>query len=146
LNIQTQNPEQVRIFKFGGASVKNAAGLQNVAEIAKQQLASGGRIVLVVSAMGKTTNALETIVQAAGQGVDFLDQIDALLQTHIAEASAAVKEPEHVLARLHDLGQVLRKQAQRAKDLPFDEAYDQIVSLGEVMSSLCGLVRCSSTY
>ncbi|RYF60992.1 MAG: aspartate kinase, partial [Cytophagaceae bacterium] len=51
----------MKVFKFGGASVKDAAGVRNLAEIVKSQ---GQNTIVVVSAMGKTTNALESIVRA----------------------------------------------------------------------------------
>ena len=51
----------MKIYKFGGASVKEAAGVRNLANIARQ---TDDRLFIVVSAMGKTTNALEKIVDA----------------------------------------------------------------------------------
>ncbi|MCI6323773.1 MAG: aspartate kinase, partial [Bacteroidales bacterium] len=46
----------MKVFKFGGASVKNAAGVRNLCEIVAR---TEGELLVVVSAMGKTTNALE---------------------------------------------------------------------------------------
>ena len=51
----------MKVFKFGGASVKEAAGVRNLAEIIKNQ--GEGNAVVIVSAMGKTTNALEEVVK-----------------------------------------------------------------------------------
>ena len=124
-----------RIFKFGGASVKDAAGIKNVVHLVHQESQALGRIVIVVSAMGKTTNALEAIVQAAGRGDDFHPQIESLLAAHVAAAEAALSDGSTVKERLQNIGQNLVVQAERARELPFDEAYDQIVSLGEVLSS-----------
>ncbi|HMN91361.1 MAG TPA: aspartate kinase, partial [Saprospiraceae bacterium] len=52
----------IRVFKFGGASVKDAEGVKNVANILHRF--KNEKIVIVVSAMGKTTNALEEVVAA----------------------------------------------------------------------------------
>jgi aspartate kinase len=52
----------IRVFKFGGASIKDAASFRNVASILEQY--KGREIILVVSALGKTTNALEEITNA----------------------------------------------------------------------------------
>ena len=52
----------MKVFKFGGASVKDAAAVRNVADIVR--LYAGEKIVVVVSAMGKTTNALEKLTHA----------------------------------------------------------------------------------
>lgn len=51
----------MRIYKFGGASVKDANGVRNVAQIVHN---ADQPLVIVVSAMGKTTNALEALLQA----------------------------------------------------------------------------------
>ena len=50
----------MKVFKFGGASVKDATGIKNVVEVLKQ--VGHQQTVMVVSAMGKTTNAMEVIV------------------------------------------------------------------------------------
>ena len=51
----------MKVFKFGGASVKDAEGVKNAAKIIESQL--DDKLVVVVSAMGKTTNALELVVK-----------------------------------------------------------------------------------
>ena len=51
---------QVQVFKFGGASIKNAASIKNVGNII--QKFSGNQLILVISALGKTTNLLEQIL------------------------------------------------------------------------------------
>ena len=55
----------MRVYKFGGASVKDANGVRNLREIVAQ---AGDDLLVVVSAMGKTTNALERVVAALSQG------------------------------------------------------------------------------
>ena len=52
----------MQVFKFGGASVKDAEGVKNVAEVLKQF--PNQKIAVVVSAMGKTTNSLERLAKA----------------------------------------------------------------------------------
>jgi hypothetical protein len=51
----------MNVFKFGGASVKDAAGIKNVVDVLRQ--VGHDEVLLVVSAMGKTTNALEVVVK-----------------------------------------------------------------------------------
>ena len=67
----------MRVFKFGGASVKDADAVRNVAAILSKF--AGEEIVVVVSAMGKTTNALEKIVDAyyddKGEPASFIDEV-----------------------------------------------------------------------
>ena len=71
----------MRIYKFGGASVKDAAGVKNMAKVLKT---TGYKDTLViVSAMGKTTNALEEIVELYfNASPDFTAQLLALEQFH----------------------------------------------------------------
>ena len=52
----------MRVFKFGGASVKSASAVKNVAEVLRTQ--SDGPLLVVISAMGKITNKLESLVDA----------------------------------------------------------------------------------
>ncbi|MBP7534888.1 MAG: aspartate kinase, partial [Chitinophagales bacterium] len=68
----------LHVFKFGGASVKDAPAVRNVADIVAH-FNNEHRIVIIVSAMGKTTNALEEVVDAyyyqKGNAADLLNQI-----------------------------------------------------------------------
>ena len=52
----------MKVFKFGGASVKSAEAVKNVAKIIKSYTVSGEELFVVISAMGKSTNLLEKIV------------------------------------------------------------------------------------
>ena len=70
----------MKVFKFGGASVKDAAGVRNLAEVVKRYGLDD--LVIVVSAMGKTTNALEEVVWAWIDGRPTDDKVDALEQVH----------------------------------------------------------------
>ena len=69
----------MNVFKFGGASVKDASAVRNVVQIMRQNLHEP--ICIVVSAMGKTTNALEQICNAyfnqTGEAVALLEQLKA---------------------------------------------------------------------
>ena len=69
----------MKVFKFGGASVKNADAVKNVANILQNY--KDESLLIVVSAMGKTTNALEKVVQAyvsqTGDAFEILNEIKA---------------------------------------------------------------------
>ena len=72
----------MKIFKFGGASVKDAAAVRNVAHVLEQVGAEN--VLVVVSAMGKTTNALEDIVAAyQNQSDELAAKIIALEAFHL---------------------------------------------------------------
>ena len=121
----------MRVFKFGGASVKDAEGVKNLLSIVSK---TTDELVVVVSAMGKTTNALERIVDYCCSGDK--QKVDAewrqLLAYHeqIASDLGLVLQdvvPDEVLGAV---------QAHRnAKGAVYDDLYDTIVSIGELMST-----------
>ena len=128
----------MRVYKFGGASVKDAAGVRNVEHIVRLALDDQSSVVnrpivnglmVVVSAMGKTTNALERVVEflAAGKEEQALNQWMDIIDFHVAVMKELGLQP----------GTDIRLQGEIPYDpqLPFDENYDQIVSMGEIMST-----------
>jgi aspartate kinase len=127
----------MKIFKFGGASVKDAAAVRNVAEIVS--LYDGQKISIVVSAMGKTTNKLEEVVTALSQKdrKNFTALVDDLVLFHETILGELFHERHFaVYAEMEAIFESLRLRF----DQPFSEnysfEYDQIVSIGEVLSSL----------
>lgn len=121
----------MRVFKFGGASVKDAAGVRNLLSIVRQQTDD---LVVVVSAMGKTTNALESIVDAIIRGdkpgVDA--QWKALLAYHELIALDLGLDIREIMA--DDMfGAVMAHR--NASNMPYDDLYDTIVSIGELIST-----------
>ncbi|WP_460936231.1 aspartate kinase [Spirosoma humi] len=120
----------MKVFKFGGASVKDAAGVRNLAEIVKSK---GQNTVVVVSAMGKTTNALESLVRSyVDQHMSSVhSQIDSLKAYHygiMSELSGDFSPVNQTFA-------FLENYVSRPVSGFYDEVYDQIVSLGELIST-----------
>lgn len=126
----------MRIFKFGGASVKDAAAVENVKDILS--LYPQDNLVIVVSAMGKTTNAMEQITDALYHK-DFETFRNLVLERkafHFSILEDLFKEKSHlifneVLTIFNDLGN--RVNIPISENYDFE--YDQIVSLGEVVST-----------
>jgi aspartate kinase len=116
----------MKVYKFGGASVKDADGVRNLERIVRLQ---DGDLMVVVSAMGKTTNALERVMDAlaAGQEDKALSQWVDIIDYHVAIMKALGLQP----------GVDVRLQGEIPYDptRPYDENYDQLVSLGEIMST-----------
>ena len=117
----------MKVYKFGGASVKKAEGVRNVEKIVR--LAGAQDLMVVVSAMGKTTNALERVVELldAGKEEAALTQWVDIIDFHVAVMKELGLKP----------GSDIRLQGEIPFDpaLPYDENYDQIVSLGELRST-----------
>lgn len=124
----------MKIFKFGGASVNSAEAIRNVAEIVRQYLETP--LVVVISAMGKTTNLLEKVVP----GVPASDnERRKLLQQntdyHLSIADSLFADKgDPTFGRLRELfGQLDEVSARKATNYNFD--YDQTVSFGELIST-----------
>ncbi|NML63939.1 aspartate kinase [Hymenobacter sp. RP-2-7] len=127
----------MRVYKFGGASVKDAAGILNVCRIV-QETALGQPLLIVVSAMGKTTNALEEIFDLAWRGEDYAEPLKVLEDTHRSIASSLGLTTEstgwfYFDKLLLQLGQRLQKIKSSSEE--YDEQYDQIISFGEMLAS-----------
>lgn len=120
----------MQIFKFGGASVKDASGVKNLTEIVSSF--GSKKVVVVVSAMGKTTNKLEELVREAHVGEDYSQTFNELKAYHHAIAHDLLgKIPERYLEFERSLEQTL-------KDLNDCEpmlAYDKVAPHGELMST-----------
>ncbi len=128
----------MEVYKFGGASVKGADAVKHVARIlAKEQ----GPKVLVFSAMGKTTNALEALLNAFYRHeTNRADLFKKLMADHI-DIFQALFTPEtacyvYVQQLLKERFEQLYQRLLEAAALPFDQAYDSIVSYGERLSTL----------
>ncbi|RYE24597.1 MAG: aspartate kinase [Sphingobacteriaceae bacterium] len=124
----------MQVFKFGGASVKDAASIKNLAQIVKQF--SAEKLLIVVSAMGKTTNALEKLSSA------YVNQSEDL-STIFAEIKAY---HDQILAELFTTSDPIFDEVENTfveiewmiEEEPHDDPdfiYDQIVSIGELVSS-----------
>jgi aspartate kinase len=125
---------RMKVFKFGGASVKDEAGVRNVASVLR--LFPEEDLVMVVSAMGKTTNALEAVVRARTDGRGAAEMVDALRQNHLAVLAGVA--PRNVEARADLMAQFDRlEETLRNRVSPgSDRDYDAIVSFGELWSTL----------
>ncbi|MFY0992185.1 aspartate kinase [Halomonas sp. C05BenzN] len=124
------------VYKFGGASIKDAAAIRHLGEL----LASVRTrpLVVVVSAMGKTTNALEALLAAARSDdeADYRSRLDELRRAHLATVDAlfgdrAARVAERVAALFEELDR--RHRAHWREPRPFH--YDQTICFGELLST-----------
>jgi aspartate kinase len=125
----------IRVFKFGGASVKDAAAVKNAAEIIKKF--PDEKLVVVISAMGKTTNALEKVVNAyfnkEDNPVKFLEEVKKYHHEIINElfpdtAEQIINEINNFFVEAE---WVLEEEPRGGYNL----IYDQVVSIGELIST-----------
>lgn len=122
----------MKVFKFGGASLKSAAKIKQVASILAS--ASKKQLLVVVSAMGKTTNLLEQIHAHAAESLPYEELLDTCKQYHAQVIADLFPESTEVTKAVEDQFTLLELQLKSG--LPFDQVYDQVVSKGEIISSI----------
>jgi aspartate kinase len=124
----------MKVFKFGGASVRDAAGIRNLRKIVSGETEE---LIIVLSAFGKTTNALEKVLKSWYSGTDdFSGQLWEVYGYHesITEELFGPKQKitEKLKASFLDIERYLGKTLKG--DYDFD--YDQLVSWGEIWSTM----------
>lgn len=123
----------MKVFKFGGASVKDAESLRNVEKVLSSQGFS--ECLLVVSAMGKTTNALERVVQKYFAKEDYQSEIESIKQNHIDIAHGLFPKEHSVYEEISLFFDDIDSFLRRNKSPNYNFVYDQVVSCGELISS-----------
>lgn len=131
-----RNVSKIKVFKFGGASLRDAASLRNASEILKMHAASP--LILVVSAMGKSTNSLEKIHEALYNSdiKEALQRLEELNSYHRAIVEELFADSSHLI--YSDLNQIfdeLRVEIEKTPEPYFDQSYDRIVHFGERIAS-----------
>ncbi len=126
----------MKVFKFGGASVNSVDRIKNVGEILRHY--STEELVIIISAMGKTTNALEKVVQAFYEGKkdEALSLFEGVKQQHLTTAKYLLVA--QALACENQLKDFFTEVEWLLHDKPareFDYYYDQVVCIGELLST-----------
>lgn len=123
----------MKIFKFGGASVKDADSVKNVLRVLSIQ--GFERCLIVVSAMGKTTNALERVVEFYFNKSDYQQEIAKIKEEHIQIARGLFDENHHVFSEIKLFFDDIESFLRRNKSPNYNFVYDQVVTCGEMISS-----------
>lgn len=125
----------MKVYKFGGASIKNAEGIKNLFRIVSKE---ESELLIVVSASGKTTNALEEIMGAWFlSDLRYLDLIDRLAEYHDNILNGLSFEPESdVFMLVHNTIETLKGYLMKTQKGTYDFEYDQIIPFGELLSSI----------
>lgn len=125
----------MKVYKFGGASIKDAESIKNVAHILQQE--GTENCLLVISAMGKMTNAFEKIVNAyfadkekLSQSIKFVTDFHTNILTDLFPDNDEIHQEVIVL-----IGEMVRFLAQN-KSKDYDYLYDQTVCFGELLSTM----------
>ena len=124
----------MKVYKFGGASVKNADGVRNLHKI----IGDEEQLFIIVSAMGKTTNALERVFHGlqSGDKLSSMKEIETLREYHqtiIDELWRKTKHLESVESLFRELEAVVENTTYKSEDAEL--LYDTIVAYGELLST-----------
>lgn len=127
----------MKVFKFGGASVNSADAVRNMAGIVQSHLESNP-LVVVVSAMGKTTNLLEKLVPSEVKETPGRSEMRQQLEDyHIAIANGLIPNDGELVGRvrslLHELDATIASLQPNSEYYNYN--YDQVVSFGELLST-----------
>ena len=123
------------VFKFGGASVKSADAVRNIVDILKKYPQEIG---IVVSAMGKTTNALERIIEHfVNRDEDHLRKEYNLLKQYHMEILDGLFEDKgnKAFVDIEDLFEDLADRLGQEPTMNYDYDYDQVIGYGEMLST-----------
>ena len=125
----------MRTFKFGGASVKDAEGIHNMYRVLEQT--GHAQTLIVVSAMGKTTNAFEKLIEAYFDDAKQLEsQLNEIIDYHLGIMNEIFDHPKHdVFDQVKQRFDRLRTFLKNNKSPHYSFVYDQVVSTGELVST-----------
>ncbi|MHA4810284.1 aspartate kinase [Flavitalea flava] len=135
-SIEKTNNSVHKIFKFGGASVNSVERIQSLADILRSY--TGEKLLVVISAMGKTTNALEKVAEAFydHHPEEALRLFHQVKETHLTTAKyLLVKNYLAAEAQLKDFFTEVEWLLHDKPVRDFDYYYDQIVCIGELLST-----------
>ena len=124
----------MKVFKFGGASIKDASSIKNILKIISSY--NHDKLIIVVSAMGKTTNALEIVVDNYfNNKTELQSSILDVFNFHSEIMVDLFKKNDPVFFEISKLFEKLKSFIKSNKSPSYSFVYDQIVSVGELISS-----------
>ncbi|MGQ8337151.1 aspartate kinase [Sunxiuqinia sp. A32] len=122
----------MKVYKFGGASVSSASAINNAASIVEMY---PGKKVIVVSAMGKTTNELEDLVKSYFKRDQKTSAIFEKIKEYHEAIISSLGLDQVDITFVEDLFDSLQERLSRTPSLQFDYEYDQMVCYGELIST-----------
>ena len=124
----------MKVFKFGGASVKNSDSIRNIVEIIRSY--GTNELIIVVSAMDKTTNALENVLELyLKNNQEYLQKIDQIFIFHDKICRDLFPKNHNVFSGLKNIITKLVSFLKNNKSPNYSFVYDQTVSYGELIST-----------
>ncbi|MDR3326521.1 MAG: aspartate kinase [Prevotellaceae bacterium] len=123
----------MKVYKFGGASVRSADGVKALKNIIEKTTEN---LVVVISAMGKTTNMLEAVVNSFFNGKpDVMQNLRIVKDFHQNIVNELYGDKTEINSILAEIFENLKKMLSQKASLSYDFEYDRIVSWGEIIST-----------
>ena len=122
----------MKVYKFGGASVKDAQAVKNVAGIIKSET---GNLVVVISAMGKMTNLLELLVKAYFEKLPNQWEVFQEFKNYHEEIIKDLFQDKETPELVYDLFSELQQKLKKTPSYDYNFEYDQIICYGELVST-----------
>ncbi len=124
----------MNVYKFGGASVKDAKGIRNLTDIVA---AETGNLVVVVSAFGKTTNALEAVLKSwLNDDNEYITLLEKMHEQHLSVTNDLFGDESEAGSMIDDSFSGLKNYMVNGGKGRYDFEYDQVVSYGEIWSTI----------
>ena len=125
----------MKVFKFGGASVKDADSVRNLAGIIESHKSE--KLIVVVSAMGKMTNAFEWLIHSfCYQSSTTKESLDHILDFHNTILRDLFPDKkEKVYVAINELFYQLQEVLEKGRNTDYDQTYDSIIGFGELFST-----------
>jgi aspartate kinase len=126
----------MKVFKFGGASIKDYKSIIRLSRIIRKE--NHDRMIIIVSAMGKTTNSIEKLVLSyLNSSKDFKDKLELIKNFHLDIIKNLFKKNNSSITNIvQAVFDEIDKFLKTNKETDYNLIYDQIVSYGEILSNL----------
>ncbi len=124
----------MKVYKFGGASVRSAEGIRNIAQIVS---GNNDDLFMVVSAMGKTTNAMEVVLEnfMKADHNAAIQKLEEVEKYHQDIADELFADKQNCLPVLNKIFEEIKKYIKEGVGDDYDRWYDKLVSYGEIIST-----------
>ncbi len=123
----------MKVFKFGGASVKNADAVRNTLNIISL---NDDYLVIIISAMGKMTNALEILVSNYFKMKNYDNDLELVCNFHFDICKSLFTEKSVIFSKLNLIFDELKQILLQKPSNDFDKEYDKIICFGEIISTV----------
>ena len=117
------------VYKFGGAAVKDAAGVRNLTQIISKEKED---LLVVISAMGKMTNAFEKLINAYLSNLDYTKELNFIVEYHLE----IIKDLDIESCLFNEYLDVLESELKKVSSSDYNFEYDRLIGFGELFSTI----------